>query len=151
MPGSGKGEEAPVILSCFQGSAFPLPSPLPSQESAFALSTFPAPPFSPAHLSSLRNPSRGRRGALDLGKEALGAQCHPDTHKVYRSHLHPSLAKQLYFFTSGEKALWYEFTVFLSSPLLLCTFPFDRHSFCSFQFERLMNILLSPGPFKNKS
>lgn len=65
MPVSGEGEEAPVILSCFQGSACPLTSPLPSWESAFSLSTFPAPPFSPAHLSSLRNLSRGSKEVPD--------------------------------------------------------------------------------------
>ena len=151
MPGSGEGEEAPVILCCFQGSACPLPSPLPSWQSAFA------PPFSLAHLPSPRNLNRGRRGAwpefvtLNLGKEALGAQCHrhPDTHKVYRPHLHPSLSKQLYFLPLGKKHCGMNSQS--SSPLLLSTFPFDRHSFYSFQFWRLMNILLSPEPFKNKS
>lgn len=65
MLGSGEGEEAPVIFSCLQGLACPLPSPLPCWESAFSLPTLLAPPFSPAHLSSLRNLIRGSKEVPD--------------------------------------------------------------------------------------
>lgn len=140
MPGSGEGEEAPVIFSCFQGSACPLPSPLPSLESAFSLSTFPAPPSSPAHLSSLRNLGGGENGCLTRvcnpeSRERGSGSSVPSRHsKGLQTPLASQSGQAAVVFTSGEKSLWYQFTIFLSSPLLLSSFPFDRHLLCSFQF-----------------